>query len=289
MLAAGEGSAQPLPLNALCGRERPGQWWAVCTWERQGLTLLCGRNCQALMSDFASFLLYTASLLLTRGRSHAQTGSVGAWVGCSPHASCGCLRLLHTAPSPLFWGSSRPVCCWLREAWGLLAPNDLLSVSAARPPNTQSCMRRRRWVKHRRERPPLQHGSARDPGSTASRSPQHTVQSCCTRTPRAGAYPVWTSSAEAALSPLLTGRCRCQDSSLWQDACLDAPPERDQQRAGQGHHPELAQPGTACPKPALIPLGEGTSRLKAAPGPGDLNGQRPDMPMARFGDPQCTA
>src|SRR4030095_13522261 len=38
-------------------------------------------------------------------------------------------------------GSARAVCCWLRNAWGLLAPNDLLSVSAVRPPSTQSCMR----------------------------------------------------------------------------------------------------------------------------------------------------
>src|SRR5215471_20641031 len=38
-------------------------------------------------------------------------------------------------------GSARTVCCWLRNAWGLLAPNDLLSVSAVRPPSTQSRMR----------------------------------------------------------------------------------------------------------------------------------------------------
>jgi len=43
--------------------------------------------------------------------------------------------------APLSWGSARAVCCWLRDAWGLLASNDLLSVSAARPPSTQSCMR----------------------------------------------------------------------------------------------------------------------------------------------------
>jgi len=38
-------------------------------------------------------------------------------------------------------GSARAMCCWLRDAWGLLAPNDLLSVLAALPPSTQSCMR----------------------------------------------------------------------------------------------------------------------------------------------------
>ena len=38
-------------------------------------------------------------------------------------------------------GSAHSVCCWLRDAWSLLAPNDLLSVSAALPPGTQSCMR----------------------------------------------------------------------------------------------------------------------------------------------------
>jgi len=43
---------------------------------------------------------------------------------------------------PLSPGSfAHAVCCWLRDAWGLLASNDLLSVSAAPPPNTQSPMR----------------------------------------------------------------------------------------------------------------------------------------------------
>jgi len=36
---------------------------------------------------------------------------------------------------------ARAVCCWLRDAWGLHASNDLLSVSAAPPPHTQSPMR----------------------------------------------------------------------------------------------------------------------------------------------------
>jgi len=65
--------------------------------------------------------------------------------------------LSHTGPAPLRgklltdvghrWvrlsprGSARAVCCWLHDAWGLLAPNDLLSVSAVLPPSTQSCMR----------------------------------------------------------------------------------------------------------------------------------------------------
>src|SRR5262245_33183643 len=57
----------------------------------------------------------------------------------------------------------------------------------------------------------------------------------------------------------------------------------------RAHNPELAQSGTARPKPALIPLRQGTVRLEAAPGPGDLNRHRPDMPIARFGDPQFTA
>jgi hypothetical protein len=35
----------------------------------------------------------------------------------------------------------RPVCWWLRQAWDPLAPNDLLYMSAAPAPSTQSCMR----------------------------------------------------------------------------------------------------------------------------------------------------
>jgi len=105
------------------------------------LTLLCGRNCQALLSAFASFLLSTSPFLLTIGLSLAHTGNVDEWMGCSPPSPCGCLRLLGTTPSPLAPGFAGTVCCWLRDAWGLLAPNDLLSVSAVEPPSTQSPMR----------------------------------------------------------------------------------------------------------------------------------------------------
>jgi len=70
----------------------------------------------------------------------AHTDNVDRWIGYAPHSPCGCLRLLGLAPSSLL-GSTCIVCCWLRDAWGLLAPNDLLSVSAARPPSTQSPMR----------------------------------------------------------------------------------------------------------------------------------------------------
>jgi hypothetical protein len=129
------------------------------------LTLLCGRNCQALWSACLSFLVSTAALLVRMGCALAHTGNVHEWVGCSPHAPGGDLHLLGTAhssrasasPVPLLSrlltdarrcgvprsprGSARDVGCWLRDAWGLLAPNDLLSVLAALPPSTPSCLR----------------------------------------------------------------------------------------------------------------------------------------------------
>src|SRR6516165_2454186 len=101
--------------------------------------------------------------------------------------------------------------------------------------------------------------------------------------------PVCTARADAGPPLLSTRHRRFQDSPLREDPCLYEAPERDQELTGEGHNPELAQPGTARPKPALIPLREGTVRLEATPGPGDLNRHRPDMPIARFGDPQFTA
>ena len=46
------------------------------------LTLLCGRNCQALLSVFRCYLLMMLRLFTTR------TGSVHAWVSLWPHALC---------------------------------------------------------------------------------------------------------------------------------------------------------------------------------------------------------
>src|SRR5215831_760494 len=83
---------------------------------------------------------------------------------------------------------------------------------------------------------------------------------------------------------LSTRHRRFQDSSLWQDPRLYEAPERDQQLTGEGHNPQLAQSGTAMPKPPLIPLGQGTGRLKATPRPSDLDRHGPYVPIARFGD-----
>ena len=92
-------------------------------------------------------------------------------------------------------------------------------------------------------------------------------------------------SADAAPLPLLARRC-FQDSSFWQDAWLDEPPERDQQLPGQGDNPELAQSSAAGAKPAFIPLRQDTGRWEAAPGPGDRDRHRSNRPIARFGDAQ---
>ena len=56
---------------------------------------------------------------------------------CPGASSAACV----SPPRLLLRGSSYPVCGWLRDAWELCAPNDLLAVSAARPPNTPSRMR----------------------------------------------------------------------------------------------------------------------------------------------------
>jgi hypothetical protein len=67
----------------------------------QHITLLCGRNCQALWSACLSFLVSPASRLVRIGRGRAHTGSVHEWVGVSPHAPCGYVHLLWPAHSPL--------------------------------------------------------------------------------------------------------------------------------------------------------------------------------------------
>jgi hypothetical protein len=103
------------------------------------------------------------------------------------------------------------------------------------------------------------------------------------------ACQAYVTSVDTAPPPFSTRRLRCEGSPLREDARLYESPERDEERAGEGHHPELTQPSTARPTPALIPLRQGTVRLAAAPGPGDLNRHRPARPMARLGDPQCTA
>ena len=54
----------------------------------------------------------------------------------------------------------------------------------------------------------------------------------------------------------------------------------------KGHDPELAVVGRSTPKPALRYHCEKKLRLEASPGPGDLNGHCPDMPVARFRDAQ---
>jgi hypothetical protein len=104
------------------------------------IALLCGRNCQALLSAFSSFLRSTAPFLRTMDvgthilvvrRVGGLLASLTLWLP-PPSVSRSLASLLDSACM---------VCCWLRNAWGLFAPNDLLSVSAARPPNTQSCMR----------------------------------------------------------------------------------------------------------------------------------------------------
>jgi restriction endonuclease S subunit len=58
------------------------------------LTLLCGRNCQALLRAFLSLLVSTASRLVRIGLDSAQTDSVHEWAGFSPHSPCDCLHLL---------------------------------------------------------------------------------------------------------------------------------------------------------------------------------------------------
>ena len=66
----------------------------------EGITLLCGRNCQALLSAFSSFLYLCHSSPADYGRSHAHTGSVREWAACWLHSSYACLRLLWLSPSP---------------------------------------------------------------------------------------------------------------------------------------------------------------------------------------------
>ena len=100
------------------------------------LTLLCGRNCQALWSTFLSFLVSPASLLMSIGLGRVHTGSVCEWVGFSPHSPCDCLRLLYTAHSPL--SRADPVSllgrlltvsrrCWAPRSWGLCTCGVLLA------------------------------------------------------------------------------------------------------------------------------------------------------------------
>jgi hypothetical protein len=146
------------------------------------ITLLCGRNCQVLLCAFSSLLLSITPFLVAIGRSYTQAGSVGEWaparftrplaVSAScvlpPRLSAGALHVWCVAgfvtrravsPQTTFYP------CWRR---GRQAPHPVCALW--------------RLEKHRGERPPLQHGSAREPGSTSSRSHQPTHQAARTRT-----------------------------------------------------------------------------------------------------------
>src|SRR5215831_8470449 len=109
------------------------------------------------------------------------------------------------------------------------------------------------------------------------------------RTPHSRDCQAYAPKADVGPPSLSTRCCRFQDGPLRQDSRLYEAPERDQELTSEGDNPQLAQPGTARPKSALIPLRQSTRRLEASPGPGDLNGHRPDMPIACFGDPEFTA
>jgi hypothetical protein len=133
------------------------------------LPLLCGRNCQALLSAFLAFLGCTASLLVRIRLDLAQTGSVCEWGSCAPHSPCGCLHLLCTKCSPLSMAlalcpCSEParktpdggatllgaspsggLCMYgvlrARDAWDSLAPTTFYPCRQRLPPSTPSCMR----------------------------------------------------------------------------------------------------------------------------------------------------
>jgi hypothetical protein len=136
---------------------------------KRTITLLCGRNCQALLSAFLAFLGCTASLLVRIRLDLAQTGSVCEWGSCAPHSPCGCLHLLCTKCSPLSMAlalcpCSEParktpdgratllgaspsggLCMYgvlrARDAWDSLAPTTFYPCRQRLPPSTPSCMR----------------------------------------------------------------------------------------------------------------------------------------------------
>src|SRR5215471_1240941 len=116
-----------------------------------------GRNTGACSSKgrhnpFKYFFVFSCPYRLSPDDAealYARTGSVDEWRDLWPHSSQVRINTLGTEHVPLARalahmppkGPAPAMCWWLRDAWDPLAPNDLLSVSAARPPSTQSCMR----------------------------------------------------------------------------------------------------------------------------------------------------
>jgi hypothetical protein len=132
---------------------------------------------------------------------HAHTDNVDRWIGYAPHSPCGGLRLLGLAPFVSLLGSTCLVCCWLRDAWGLLAPNDLLSVSAARPPSPQSPMRfealrAAQWG----TAPPTTRFISRTRLNNEPLTPTH-CQPCCPRMHQACDESIGATSTAADLRP----------------------------------------------------------------------------------------
>jgi hypothetical protein len=78
----------------------------------------------------------------------------------------------------------------------------------------------RRLEKHSGARPPLQHGSPGEPGSTTSRAHQHTVQPCYERHAKRSQLSGLYHQRGCGPPPLSTRRLRFQDGPLWEDSCL---------------------------------------------------------------------
>jgi hypothetical protein len=172
---------------------------------------VCGRYVRPLLnpsmwpqlsSPFECFFVFlgdTAVLLVRLGLKLARTGSalisrfthpVPVSTSCVPRVRSSLWhwpRALAKTPDDarrcraplLLRGFTHAVCWWLRDAWDLLAPTTCSPCRRRCRPAPNPVCALRRVEKHSGERPPLQHGSSREPGDITSRSHPHTCKSFC--------------------------------------------------------------------------------------------------------------
>src|SRR5207245_11202467 len=82
---------------------------------------------------------------------------------------------------------------------------------------------------------------------------------------------------------------RLESGAFRHHAELEEAPQRDQQLPGEGHDPHLPGAGPAAAEARLIPSAQAAARLIPQPAPGQLDGDRTDVPTPRLADPWLPA